>query len=238
MNTTNSKTPCSRLAVQPVPQPNANEMKLVRAPRTRRATCTHGRGWRLPSTTYWWSVAAGALLLLAKLNGSMGGCIDDPCKFPSLGYPLTHSPSHYHWRDDARCTFCEPCYGYNPTCWQAWPSGCVGCPPLADHGYMVPAVSSGVLGNPDAGLPGHPVLGVAAPDQPGGAPDGSGPVRCPAKSRRPFHPAEAAAQCSNCCRRRRSRSRRPSRRRPLRRRQLSRRRRPACRRRLSCPPQR
>ena len=35
---------------------------------------------------------AGALLLLANVSGSMGGCIDDPCKFPSLGLSLRIEP--------------------------------------------------------------------------------------------------------------------------------------------------
>jgi len=99
-------------------------------------------------------VVAGALLLLADAGRSIGGCIDDPCKFPSLGYPFESSPSFHHRRDDASGTFCAPCYAYRPTCWREWPECCVGCPPPA--GLMLP----GVIGNPMIASP------TPAPNQP------------------------------------------------------------------------
>ncbi|MGA2257506.1 MAG: hypothetical protein ABSG53_22835, partial [Thermoguttaceae bacterium] len=73
--------------------------------------------------------AAGAWLLLAVAGLSLGGGIDDPCKFPSLGCLFKSNPGFHHHRDDASGTLCAPCYGYHPTCWRQWPDCCVGCPP-------------------------------------------------------------------------------------------------------------
>ena len=102
---------------------------------------------------------AGALFLLATVDGSMGGCIDDPCKFPSLGYPFERSPSVQHCHDDARGTFSAPCYGYHPTCWREWPDCCVGCPPPAQ------SMSFGVIGNSIIAPP-HMPGGVSPADRP------------------------------------------------------------------------
>ena len=54
------------------------------------------------------------------------------------------SPSNGHWdifpsSVPGLCAFhgkrevrvCWPCYGYHPTCWTAWPTGCEMCPPPA-----------------------------------------------------------------------------------------------------------
>jgi hypothetical protein len=76
--------------------------------------------------------SAGALLLLAATSRGTGGCIDDPCKFPSMGYLFESNPSYYHRHDDASQTFTAPCYGYHPTCWRQWPGCCVGYPPPAN----------------------------------------------------------------------------------------------------------
>ena len=106
MNVSNAKTPC-RQAARHCNQPRI-EVVFKRF---------------LP-------VVAGTWLLLAAASASKGGCLADPCKFPSLGYLFTPSPSfHHHRHDDASGTFCAPCYGYHATCWREWPDCCVGFPP-------------------------------------------------------------------------------------------------------------
>ncbi|MEI8375228.1 MAG: hypothetical protein WCJ35_20600 [Planctomycetota bacterium] len=116
MNITRAKMPCRRPVMQPARQRNRPGLE---------AACRRF----LPAV-------AGALLLLADVGRSIGGCIDDPCKFPSLGYPFASSPSFHHRYDDASGTFCAPCYAYRPTCWRGWPDCCIGCPPPA--GLMPP----------------------------------------------------------------------------------------------------
>jgi hypothetical protein len=134
MNTTNTKTLCRR----PVMQPAGRRNRLGFDKACQRF---------LPAM-------AGALLLLASINSSRGGCIDDPCKFPSLAYPFEASPSFHHRHDDASGTFCAPCYAYRPTCWREWPNGCVGCP------FPGGPLSPGLIGSANTATP------ATAPDQP------------------------------------------------------------------------
>ena len=104
---------------------------------------------------------AVALILLTRIGGIVGGCIDDPCKLPSLGYPLESSPSFYHRHDDACGTFCAPCYAYRPTCWREWPDCCMGCPPPAGN-VSPPMLGNSILPSPTSAVyrpivPGSPV---------------------------------------------------------------------------------
>ncbi len=105
MKIANAKMPCQ----QPARRPNRPCIEKVLK-------------WYLPA-------AAVAWLLSAEVGVSVGGCIDDPYKFPSLGCFFKSNPSFHHRRDDASGTLCAPCYGYHPTCWRPWPDCCVGCPP-------------------------------------------------------------------------------------------------------------
>ena len=86
-------------------------------------------------------VVAGGWLLLADVGVSKGGCIDDPGKFSSLGYLFERNPSFHRRHDDASGTFCAPCYGYHPTCWQQWPDCCVGYSALPVSASAVPPVA-------------------------------------------------------------------------------------------------
>jgi len=71
---------------------------------------------------------AGGWLLLVQCGVGMGGCLDDGCKFPSVGGLFkSHPVLHHH--DGAASAVCPPCYGYHPTCWRPWPDSCAGCPP-------------------------------------------------------------------------------------------------------------
>ena len=98
------------------------------------------------------AVCAGALLLFATVNIGVGECIDDPCKFPSLGYLFEPSLSFQdHRHDDASGTFCAPCYGYRPTCWRGWPDCCVPCPPPAN--YVVPGSTGSPMIKPPVQAP-------------------------------------------------------------------------------------
>jgi len=111
------KTPCQRPVMPPARQ------------RNRPGSATVCKRFLL--------VVAGVLLLLAKVNVSLGGCLDDPCNFPSLGYLFQPSPSFHHRFDDASGTFYAPCYGYRSTSWREWSGGCLGSPPPGES--MLPS---------------------------------------------------------------------------------------------------
>jgi hypothetical protein len=117
MNINPAKTPCRWLFLRPARHSNRPDSAIA---------CMR-----------FLAAMAGAFLLLAA-GRSLGGCIDDPCKMPSLGYLFESSPSFHHRHDDASGTFCTPCYAYRPTCWRGWPEGCTGCPPPA--GGMTPTL--------------------------------------------------------------------------------------------------
>jgi len=42
-------------------------------------------------------------------------------------HPCLHCPCAFHVKRAAGV--CWPCYGYHPTCWSGWPTGCEMCPP-------------------------------------------------------------------------------------------------------------
>jgi hypothetical protein len=68
----------------------------------------------------------------------------------SLGTPgdlLTCAQDHHA----SRAIPCDPCYGYHPTCWSAWPDCCPNCPPPS--GVMAEGVTEGGRDMPSPNAP-------------------------------------------------------------------------------------